>query len=109
MGTRYEQCGWFSVCAVLMQAIGSLAVSVTGEQLLTGCSDGKLKVWSTCSWDRVGVMGSKTRYIGRMKPCYLFFVSGGSDGMLKVWDRLKVEPVASYVAHLGCETAGTKP
>ena len=38
--------------------------------------------------------------------CYQYVVSGGSDGMLKVWDRLKLDPVSSFVAHLGCEVAG---
>ncbi len=88
------------------QAIGSLSVATTGEQVITGCHDGKLKVWNALTWQRVSVMASKTRFVGRMSPCYVLFVSGGSDGMLRVWSRVRVTPVASYVAHLGCDTAG---
>ena len=85
-------------------AICSLAQSNT--QVVSGCSDGKLKVWAIDGWHSTGVMASKTRFVGRMMTCYQYVVSGGSDGMLKVWDRLKLDPVSSFVAHLGCEVAG---
>ncbi|WP_396446937.1 protein kinase [Actinomadura sp.] len=72
-------------------SVGSLAFTPDGRRLLTGASDGRVRIWDVMSGECVGVLGghrSEVRALA-VSPDGRLAASGDEDGVVRVWDLAK--------------------
>lgn len=91
---RIELAAWHRHCHTLQQVwkhpdkVPALAVSPDGKTAVTGCTDGKIRLWDVasgvCRLTLDGHRGSVSAVaFGEQNS---IFISGGSDGAVFVWD-----------------------
>jgi WD40 repeat protein/serine/threonine protein kinase len=99
---RRDLAGWHRLCHTLCQvwrhpgAVLAVAVSPDGKTAVTGCADGKVRLWDLASGrlrrKRLGHQGGVCA-VAFSHPCGDSFLTGGADGTVLLWDAATGQPL----------------
>ena len=88
--------------------VNSVAFSPDGARVLSGSSDGKLKLWDAATGQLIRTFGAYSGVVhsAAFSPDGVRLLSGNADGTLKLWDAASGHEIHTFKGHSGRVRSG---